>query len=380
MASEYYLMNKDDRLLRFKIEKKWSDEVCVEVSSYSKRRPIGFIDIDTWVENRNYAKHKEHLSRWLKEWQINTAEGFVEMTHCLSLNDCLWVKPVSSTLCWADVNLYENEFSDISERTAFEKGLYGLRLTSTSPEFTSEGSFAKCWKRRDRTVHLIKKGSEGFANSGLEPYSEYYAAQLAKKICRDTVSYDLEMFKGSLCSSCELFTSQEFGFVPFYRILKDNRRQTLSSVMQICSELGFEDEFRRMIITDSITFNPDRHVGNFGFLVDNETFEIKSFAPIFDFNMALMCRAMEEDITQEDPLKYIREYSQGHKLGGEYIEVAKAMMTSEIRCEMNKLKGNTLVRHERYNLPVERLAVLNKAVEITCDSVFGKEIKRYRGR
>lgn len=377
MPEQYFLMNKDIRLLKFRIEKSLSEEVCIETASYATLRPYGFVDIDTWVNNRNYTKHKAHLTRWLKEWQINDVQGFIEVTHCLGLNDCLWVKKEDSNLSWADINLYENEFSDISERTAFEKGLNGLQLTSTSPEFTSEGSFAKCWKRKeDGTIYLMKKGSEGFANAGLETYSEYYASQVAEVLCTDTVDYGLVKFKGSLCSTCRIFTSQELGFVPFYKMLDTRKRQTVSAVLSACAELGFEEEFRRMMVADSVTFNVDRHLGNFGFLADNDTFEIRGFAPVFDFNMSLMCRAMADDISINDPLKYIRDYGQEHKLGGSFSDVGKALLTPPIKADLKKLRGKPFQKHAMYNLPDERLEILEKAVGITRDIILDKKYVR----
>lgn len=39
---------------------------------------------------------------------------------------------------------------------------------------------AKSWRRIKNNIFLYKSGTEGFANSGLEPYSEYYASQIAK--------------------------------------------------------------------------------------------------------------------------------------------------------------------------------------------------------
>ena len=39
---------------------------------------------------------------------------------------------------------------------------------------------AKSWRRIKNNILLYKSGTEGFANSGLEPYSEYYASQIAK--------------------------------------------------------------------------------------------------------------------------------------------------------------------------------------------------------
>ena len=127
------------------------------------------------------------------------------------------MRPENANLHWSEINLYTNDFSDIVSRTAFETGLHGLKLSSTSPEFTSEGSFAKCWMKEKDGIYLYKKGSDGFANSGLEPYSEYYASQAADILCRESVMYDLFKYKGALVSRCRMFTSEKEGFVPFYR-------------------------------------------------------------------------------------------------------------------------------------------------------------------
>lgn len=48
---------------------------------------------------------------------------------------------------------------------------------------------------------------------------------------------------------------------------------TLPKLLEIYREFNCEDEFRRMVVADCITLNSDRHFGNFGFLVNNESFE-----------------------------------------------------------------------------------------------------------
>ena len=80
--TEYYLMNKECKLMLFTVKK---DElsgkiICSEVERYvdEDRLPPKFISIGAWVDHRNYAKHKEHLVKWLKEWQIDDSKGFLE--------------------------------------------------------------------------------------------------------------------------------------------------------------------------------------------------------------------------------------------------------------------------------------------------------------
>lgn len=360
--SEYYLMNKNHTLMRFTVffDETTGEYNCESLETYVDEDafPPKFSKIKTWINDRNYAKHKEHLRKWLKEWQIDNPIGFIEMTHALSLNDSLWVKGAESDLTWERVNLYENEFTDVVSRTAFERGLQGLKLSTTSPEFTSEGSFEKCWMRETDGIYLYKKSSSGFANAGLEAYSEYYSTQFAQVLCRDYVEYDLVKFKGSLVSRCRMFTNENEGFIPIYKYLDANERYDIYDILKFLEPYGFADDFRNMIVLDAVIFNPDRHFGNFGFIVNNETYEVLRFAPVFDHNMAMLARAMECDLVPDSP--YIAEM--GHKISGEFVPVARAIATDETKQKLKDMTDIELKLHEQYNLPKARTDYLENAV------------------
>ena len=364
--SEYFLMNKNSKLLLFRVSlDKLSQYYCQEIERYvdDNLLPQGFVSIHDWVETRNYAKHKEHLQKWLKDWQIDNVKGFIDLTHALGLNDTLWVCPAETDISWQDVSLYTNKFTDVAAKTAFNKGLQGLKLSSTSPEFTSEGSFEKCWIReREGNIKLYKKGSSGFANAGLEPYSEFYASQLASIICKSSVAYTLHYFKRHLVSECNMFTDEDNGFVPVYKYLDMSKRYRMEEILTFMEKLGFAEEFMDMIVLDSVILNPDRHLGNFGFLVDNDTFQIKRFAPVFDNNMSLLARGMED--TLESDVRYVRNL--GHKIGGDFVLTAKKMLTSRTRSILHQLQDFTFTRHKSYNLPSRRLRCLDN---IVCDQV-----------
>lgn len=360
--NEYYLMNKNKKLILFTIDK---DELsgkttCNEVERYveDNKLPPKFTTIGAWADHRNYAKHKEHLVKWLKEWQIDDTKGFIDMTHALGLNDSLWVKPADSDLSWEKINLYHNDFSDIVARTAFEKGLHGLRLSTTSPEFTSEGSFEKCWVKEEDSIYLYKKGSSGFANAGLEMYSEYYASQYAAALCDSFVSYDLCEFKGSIVSRCEMFTSESEGFVPIYKYLEE-QDYAYEQILRFLEPLGCDEDFRRMIVLDSVIMNEDRHFGNFGFIVDNDSFEILRFAPVFDHNMSMLARAMKMDLTEGS--EYIRERT--HKMGGDFVKVGRGLLDDDIRERLESLIDIPLKLHDQFNLPKERTDFLDKLIQ-----------------
>ena len=356
----YLLMNRNVPLLEFGIENTSLGEEVKEIKSIFDLRPHGFYDIATWLENRNYAKHKEHFKKWLSEWGLDTTEGFIDITHCLSINDTLWVKERSSDLTWDKVNLYENNFSDVAQQTAFEGGLFGLQISSTaltSPEFTSEGTCPKFWKKESEGIFLYKSQLSGAKNFGLEANAEYVSSFILQQITSNSILYDLVMIKGKLCSRCSLFTNEQYGYVPFYKMIDVNKKYTINDVIQICEKMGFGKECREMFFLDSIVFNQDRHLGNFGFLVDNETFEIKGFAPLFDYNQSMLCNALDSDIqTLEEFYAYEKEYMLGHKLGGRFSEVGKALCTDELRQMIPK--SIIFPKHEKYNLDNHRVELL----------------------
>ena len=375
MSRNYFLMNKNQRLLEFQVEETLLGENIIQVNSFSDLRPIGFTDIATWLNQRNYAKHKEHFRQWLNEWGINTTKGFIEITHCLGINDCLWVREKDSELDWETVNLYHNQFTDVAQRTAFESGLFGLQLSSTdiSPEFTSEGTAPKCWKKEGENISLYKANLSGAVNRGLEANAEYISSMIARQIVNEnSIPYDLVMFKGKLCSKCQLFTSEQYGYVPFYKFIDANKTHNLNDILRICSDMGYEDECRKMILVDSIVFNQDRHMGNFGFMVDNETFRIVGFAPLFDYNLSMLCGALDSDIkTVEAFHKYEDDYQVGHKLGGKFSNVGKAILTPDIKETVPQ--SISFPRHSRYNLNDERVEKLTDIIEENLSKILGKQ-------
>ena len=105
-----------------------------------------------------------------KRFNCYDLEGFLQVTHAATLNDTFWVRLAKSHLSWNNVSLFQNPFDDVVARIAFEGGLYGEHFSTASPEFSTDGTFAKCWTRLDNQIFLMKRGSEGGANlSGFNP-------------------------------------------------------------------------------------------------------------------------------------------------------------------------------------------------------------------
>ena len=100
---EYVLMNKDVPVLSFLCERNEFDEpLFQELVWYVAYRPIGYKSLTGFLERRKAPKHREHIQRLLERYGCDDLEGFLNVTHALSLNDTFWVKRQDSDLRWAD--------------------------------------------------------------------------------------------------------------------------------------------------------------------------------------------------------------------------------------------------------------------------------------
>ncbi|MCR5318986.1 MAG: hypothetical protein K6E22_12235 [Treponema sp.] len=367
----YTLLNKETPLCDFTIEGEGELELCKIVREY-KQLPFWCEDVDSWTANRSAAKHRAHVEKILEMCGGKTKSGFIALTHCLSLTDTLWVKSERENVSWKDVNLYENNFDEVVSKLSFDgNGLFGIQMSTTSPELTTDGAYDKCWLNKADGIHLIKAGSDCARNAGLEPYCEVLASQVFEKIC-SSVKYTLQKFDGRIVSDCKIFTSQEFGYRPIALFYRD--KLTLPKLLEIYREFGCEDAFRRMVVADCITLNSDRHYGNFGFLVNNDTFERSVLNPCFDFNMAFVPFAEEGFDFGEGGLDF-EEYLSKHGpvIGSDYLAPARAILTPEIKKCVEEIRETNLVLPCDQKFTERRLSQVNMIKNVQCDRILGFE-------
>ena len=182
---DWILLNKDTPFLEFSTqEDEFGDVVALEGTWFSSLRPIGYKSLLSFLEGRRAPKHRKHIEQLLAQYGCRTLDGFLQVSHALSLNDTFWVKQADSQLCWRDVSLYQNNFDEIIAEAALNGSFSEQSLSSTSPEFVTDGYYAKCWKRESDGIYLYKAGS---ATYELEPLSEYLASQISSILCPNAV-------------------------------------------------------------------------------------------------------------------------------------------------------------------------------------------------
>ena len=329
--------------------------------------------IAKWLKHRTIPKNRAYVHNFLSKCglNINRPMTIIKVSKGLSLNDCYWVVEEGFEGTYDKFNLYDNRFSQVLALIAFTGYGSSIRTSLAScPEFTTNGMLPKCWRRKDGKIMLYKGGTSGASNTGNEPYSEYYAAQVAKVLGINAIEYGLSQWKGELCSTCELFTSKEYSFLPVGRVVTSGG---MKAVREYYEKLGqtFVDALNDMLVLDAIIMNTDRHFGNFGFIVDNKTNKIVAPAPLFDHGNALLNFAGHDDLESE---KALAEYANTLVpcVYDDFIGTAKKVLTNEHREGLRKLLEFKFKKNSRYNLPDKRLKMLEKMIQTRAKSLLEK--------
>ena len=325
-----------------------------------------------WLKHRTIPKNRAYVHNFLSKCglNINRPMNIIKVSKGLSLDDCYWIVEDGFEGTYDEYNLYENRFSRILALIAFTG--YGSSIRSSlasCPEFTTNGMLPKCWRRVDNKVKLYKGGTNGASNTGNEPYSEFYAYQIAEKMNIDAIPYKLSKWKGELCSTCDLFTSKQYSFVPVGRIVT---KGGMKAVREYYEELGpkFVKALDDMIVLDALLFNTDRHFGNFGFMVDNETNKIVAPAPLFDHGNSLFNFAGRDDMVSNDTLSSYAD-TLLPCVYDDFVEEAKRVLTPEHKEGLRHLLSFKFKKNSRYNLSNKRLKLIENQVQKRAKELLG---------
>jgi len=379
MTPKYILKHFNKNIIEFKFHKSPLNGTTVEIvkvyNENSQFFPLGAEVENTslifWIKSRTIPKNREFVHKILMELNLSLddIEGIVAISKSLSLNDCYWIVESNFKGNFDAYNLYDNDFNKTLSLLAYT-GYASIKQRGfiSSPEFTTNGMLAKAWRKNPQNkkgIFLYKSGSSGFANSGKEPYSEFYASQIASTMELAITPYSLSQWKKKLNSVCELFTSKAFSFVPIYHLVNSGGWEAVLSYYKNLGDAYYNDLID-MLIFDIIIVNTDRHFGNFGFLVDNKTNKIVKTAPIFDNGLSLFCDALDDDL--EEIQKYAK--TRYMKNAGDFMEFAKSIIDNRAKKRVKKLINFKFTKDNRYNLSSKRLKKIEKFVQKRAEEVL----------
>lgn len=234
--------------------------------------------------DRKYAKE---ILNALNKKQAVTDKDRAEIAisyHCLSLNDVFWVRKQGEHLCFRAINLYENSLSNAfvdvclrGKNPTLENSKL-LVQKEVAGDVSTSGVAPKAWVRKNDGIYLYKDGDE----------KEVKAELLASKICDcfkcSHVHYQASEYDGELVSESKLITSTERSIVTMEAVEIYCVNHDIDKMKFVTSK--DEYGYYMMNIIDYLVGNTDRHWGNWGFWVNNDTNELLYLYPLMDFNKA----------------------------------------------------------------------------------------------
>ena len=360
MERDYVLMNKDLPLTSFHLKDIGNELFTVSNVEILNSSPFNSEKLQELLESRKPAKNREYLEKLLKQMQINSISGYLDVSYGLSLNDTLWFKPADAgdEINWTNLNLYNNEFNETIAHFAFcGQGLVGMHMKTTSPEFGTNGMLPKCWHREeDNQIYLYKGGTSGCANTGNEPYSEYMCSCILAALgMPNFVPYTLKRYHDYLVSSCPLFTSKAVGYTPVCNYSNPTR---FMQIVEMFDDLGLIEPFENLMIFDALVYNTDRHLNNYGLLVDNDSYKVEGMAPIFDNGCGMLpYYTMDKDISE-----YAKKYDYQNS-GLSNDDILALCLRERHKKMLRNLVGFKFPAHPLFDLPQERIEHLEDLLQ-----------------
>ena len=324
-----------------------------------------------WINRRKAPKNRQFVEKILSA--IDDSDNpmkYVDVSHALSLNDAYWITNDIMEYKWDELNLYSHPFDEALSYVAFTGYSQKVSGLLSSPEITSSGMLKKCWSNREDGIYLLKGDDVFQSNDGRSQAThEFYAAQVAEAFGIAHIDYGLEEFhhrngnKEIVCI-CKLFTSENEGFVDASIVAGgkgvDVHNLDLSSLsVQKQFSDWFGEFYADMMVFDSLIINRDRHLGNFGMIVDNNTGEYLRPAPLFDNGCSMLLGASKFDL-KEGYTDYVAS------LYCKYMDCdkqARLFVQERHISRLRKLLDFQFVKHPKYNISDETLKVMSKFIQ-----------------
>ncbi|MDR3278163.1 MAG: XRE family transcriptional regulator [Oscillospiraceae bacterium] len=342
--------------------------------------------LDRWLRKRTIPKNRAYVHNILNSLglSVRDTKGIIDICKGLSLNDSYWVVPIGFNGKFDDYNLFENRFSEALALTALTGESLSedkARRIRTSPEFTTDGMLPKAWRYNSGKIILFKGGvwrKYAQASDPLEPFSEFYAAQIAGIMGLNPVKYGLSRWRGILGSTCELFTNINTAYVPIATAARSYCKNESSQNYYLACEKWYKDfdcengtnlydYFASTLVFDSLILNEDRHLGNFGLLRDNHSGKIISNAPIFDNGISLFNYSSIQELRKIDAHRraYANYFKESFDIQAKHYGGALQL------AQLSKLADFKFKRHSHYNLESERLEIISEYVRSRASELIG---------
>lgn len=390
--ARYMLMNKNTPVLSFEYDLEAHAAVRILGIECSEAAPMGMVDrygeiskheLNYWWRHRAIPASRAQVERLLENLKLQSTLELAEKSFGLSLSDRYWLNDQDDLKTWADINFFDNDFSDdlgfltLGQDSAGSSpaapGYASINLSS--PNSTLGGDLLKKWKIVSGKRVLLKSGVGAFNQ---EPYNEVLATELHRRLmgAGEFTPYWLIEDGRRVYSACENMLGEDEELVAAWDLVRNvkqpNNLSDLQFYMHRCEDVGLDGQavmisLAKMFAADFVLANRDRHYRNFGIIRNVETLEVTRLAPVFDTGSCLWSNAtlLDAPIDFEylaKPFKAsgMRPFDQLRLFEGYYGWLKPEMLAGYADCVRELLSANP-------NIPERRIETVAKEVQCRAE-------------
>jgi len=251
-----------------------------------------FVLFNSWLNSRYIPKSRDGITEFLQKFSINRMKQIMLDTYGLSLSDHYWIERKPFNNKWKDINLFENQYSKLFGNILINREFHTVDslkdLDFRNPDVTTIGLLKKHWKynQEEKISYLIKRGSSIYKQ---EPFNEYYASLLLDELGFEHTPYHLDVENDEYVSVCPCITDINTEMISARNlILKYTIRKNYQALkIFFKKQEDIVHSINKMIITDYLIDNTDRHWYNFGVLRNSITGSWIKLIPLFDNGYSL---------------------------------------------------------------------------------------------
>ena len=206
--------------------------------------------------------------------------------HGLSLTDVYWIKFNRENVSFADLSLFRHSlsgaFADVSlnGRSLTVQNAELLKPNDAAGDIGTQGVAPKAWIRENGTFYLLKNGDER------DVQAELLASKIARCFRAESVAYEPSAFEGKPVSRSRIITSEDASLVSMEAVDVYCVNHELDRDAFVLKKDAYA--YHMMNLIDYLVGNTDRHWGNWGFLVSNDTNRLEKLYPLMDFNKSFL--------------------------------------------------------------------------------------------
>lgn len=252
--------------------------------------------IINWLANRTLLLSRANAKKLYQAYrleQLNDEESRAKLSvacRALSVLDNYWVKLSSDTKTkWEDINIRHNSLNQAVAQIALHGTSLSLQGSLVSPEFTTNGAYAKAWHRDEDGSLWLYKLNDMQSTAKVEVMVSNILNCMNVTHCHYEAREDMEKY---VCA-CPLMTDDNTSIADGLTFVGYCNRLGLNPDEELI-KLDSEGYYK-MLVIDYLIANPDRHGQNWGVYYDSATTEILRLHPLFDHNNAFDNDVMNDE-------------------------------------------------------------------------------------